>query len=361
MNNEYGVELMISKMTPMGARRLQQIGSKAMMSGDKNKFERAIKLENGYLKRVRDPRLKSGLSGSGTLVAKRDNHRTADGALIGAGGVTAATGLAAGGIPGMKSHASGMSNSGTGWRREFKADAKGNRARAAAMPGGVFGYRTEAHKKATKDFEADKAKNAGAKKLTRVQHFLRGRGTGKIGPEYEIMRDLKGGRLGATAALVGGTAAVGYGIHGHKKHTTLKKNKRSDKEETAAGALIGTGAATTAVGAGGQAVLNHQGRKWRAKSDVHVKQAGDIIPGLKGMNRPVGDHTRLNRKTFAGTSNARAGEAGALHGAATQERYFSHVYHKNAKYMGRLKKPGLAAIGIGGALAYEAHREKKKK
>jgi hypothetical protein len=298
----------------------------------------------------------------GVVSKARNDHRSAlGGTAVGAGAATAATGLAVGGVPGLRSNPHGVKNENPGKAaRVFRSDPSGNPGMIRSAPGGVMGYRTKAHAHFNTELKTEQAKHAHTKGLSRTQHFLRGRGTGKIGPEEEVIRHLKVGRKAGIAALAGGVGLAAYGAQRSK----VKKSERTDKYS---GAALGAGATTAGVGIGGKALLGSQGKKWYARSQQSVKQAGELVPGLAHKTRPVGDydkelsHKGKARKIFTGTTNAKAAEAGKLHGAASQQRYFAMAYGKNAKMVGRATKPGLAVAGLGaaGLAAGEAHRKWK--
>lgn len=283
-------------------------------------------------------------------MAKKD-HAASGSTIAGAGAVTAGTGLVAGGVPGARSNASGLKNTGTGARRVFRSDSSGNPPAAKAAPGGIFGYRHAAHKGYTDWAKEDAAHHAKTDAGSRVNHFLRGRGEGKIAPEETIMRHMKMGRRGATAALVGGSAAAVYGV---KRQDEVKKARRD--VDSFNGALLGGGAATAAVGGGGAKVLGSQSRKWAQRATEHQNQASKLVPNL--ANR-TDDAVQRSPKLLAGKSNKTAEQAGRLRGHATQEKYFSRVYGTNAKMFGRMKNPGLAAAGVGAAgLALSRKKDK---
>jgi hypothetical protein len=287
---------------------------------------------------------------------KRD-HAASGSAIAAGGAVTAGTGLAAGGIPGVKSNVKdfieadipNMSPKGT-----VKALIKHPKA-AKALPGGIFGFRHNAHagglygykQKATEEAWKGEPKHA-------HDAFFRGRNVGKIEPEEQVLRHLKGGKKVAGAAAVGGAALTAYGVHRARK---VSKADRTEKGYQ--GALLGGGATLAGVAHGGKKVLDRQDRKWSAESAKNVKTARGMVPGLAHPKRgPDAEASlrdadlavRKDPNAFKGIAPHVAQEAGRLRGAAIQQAHFANVYRGTGKAVGHLRAPGLvaAAAGAGG-------------
>jgi hypothetical protein len=314
------------------------------------------------------------------MALKKKDH-SASGATIAAGGATAAgAGVLGGGIPGTRANADKLASwkaSGSG--EGFKGRVSTARAKAPtvrALPGGVFGYRTSAHRGFNTEVKADEARHAGTT-TTRVNHFQRGKHWGKVKPEEDIIRHLKVGRAGATAALVGGTGAAVYGVKRMQGKQPVKKSQRdSDKFH---GALLGGGSAAAATSVGGARLLEHQGRKWSTRSATSLHEAGKIVPNMAGytsgphpkgnprvpdVSPRVGDTKIVNehKRILAGKSKKQVEAAGRLRGDATQARYFAGVYGKTALQARKVRNPALAAAGVGAAgLALSRKKEPVRK
>ena len=217
-----------------------------------------------------------------------------------------------------------------------------------------------------------------------AQHaFSHGYVHGKIAPEEKIIRQMRGGKKAAGAALLGGAGLTAYGIK-RAKGEIGKSEKHNDRFS---GTLAGTGATGLAVGAGGHKVLRGQERKWRNTANASIDEAHKLVPGLGGRKpnqnirqykkhlsrggtpenfpktmepeRHIGDIAR-DKKVFEGVHPDVAHKAGALRGAAAQGEHFSHVYGNTAKVVGKLRMPGaiLAGAGAGGLVATRL-RDKK--
>lgn len=272
------------------------------------------------------------------MATTRRDHAAAGAAVTSAGATTAGLGLVGGGVPGFKSDSDTIKNVRHGsWRQRTGAAFSSGR-------GGVFGYRADAHQGFLNRQLADE-KGHGGKPTSRVNHYLRGQGTGKIKPEVDIIRDMKRGRAASTVALAGGAAATAYGRHLSK--TPVKKSQRD--VDAYHGALLGGGSAGAGVAYGAQRTLNAQSNKWSARSAAKRDEAAKIIPKLRDKSgAEVGNNPRL----LAGKSKVQAEAAGRLRGDATQAQYFSRVYRNSARMArsGRNTALGVAAVGGGGLL-----------
>ena len=270
-------------------------------------------------------------------VLKRD--RTASGAaLAGAGAATAGIGLVGGGIPGVRA------------KHEMLADIhqpglRGAGAAAASARGGVFGFRTDAHRAATVHFARDQAYYAG-KPANRAQMFSRGHNAGKVAPEHQIIRHLRGARRASYAALAGGTALTAYGIR--RARTPVQKDRRDLAGYS--GTLAGAGLATAAASEGGRRVLMGQSKAWRARQHQAQGRAAALVPNTTGH---TSEQVAATPHLLAGKSKAQAYAAGEHRGYAAQARYFANTYRKNARMVGRLRNPALAvgAAGLAGVAA----------
>ena len=289
-------------------------------------------------------------------VAKAEaRKRDYSGAAVGGGAVVGAAGLAGGGIPGVKS-------------KRIMVDVKsaqGIRAKATnlahAYRGGEFGYRHNAHH----TFKTFGLGGDIPKKATRVEHFTHGDKVGRIAAEDKIIRHLKVGRVASNVALAGGAASVAAGLHQRKK---LVAKRRDDFKADA----LATAGGTTALGAAGASrVLNSQGRKWSKQSAASHETAQKLVPKLGGYDvrqnktkvpdvvphRSKMKNTVQHKTVFAGRSNKTAEAAGALKGAAVQERYFAGTYGIAAKIARKVAVGGalVGAAGLG-AKALNAKR-----
>lgn len=297
------------------------------------------------------------------MKSTKEQRRNSSGAVIaGAGGTAAAGGLVGGGIPGVKSKVLPHQAEGSRMQR--------GRATLASARGGIFGFRTDAHRGFLQQ-ETDAANKS--KPTTRVEHFVHGRGAGKIGPEKEIIRHLKVGRVGSNVALVGGAGAAAYGVHRMRNKKVSKARKDTDRYF---GTALGAGATAAAGSAGGAHLLEHEGRKWAKRSGDSVEGARKIIPRLGGTAtngrspnprvpdvRPqvqTGKVIREPQKFLSGHSSAKAEAAGKLHGAAAQQRHFAGVYGHMGNQVRRIRNPALAVAAVGGGGLALSHRKRKR-
>jgi hypothetical protein len=130
-------------------------------------------------------------------VAKKNDH---SGAAAGAGGVLATGGLLGGGLPGTRPEAARMKQAKEGTRIQRTKHI------TAATKGGIFGWRKDAHEGFLGDQSADEKKYAGTK-TSRVNHYHRGVGSGKIEPEKTIIRHMHRGRMGSSRRAASGPSA----------------------------------------------------------------------------------------------------------------------------------------------------------
>lgn len=310
-------------------------------------------------------------------------------AITGAGAVTAGTGLVAGGIPGAKSNFASVLD-----LKSPDADSRGpkraaQRVRrtapaAKAVPGGILGFRINAHEGGTLGFEQNAARDAKKKVNSPADAFANARNAAKIGPEKEVMRNMRTGKKIAGAALIGGTAATAYGAK-RTKEALSKSQKHSD---TYNGALVGAGGAAAGISHVGDKVLTGQKKRWTKLATDNVDAAGKLVPGLAGregkkltlrqmkkhnLNNPgtpypktmyptVSDAAiKQNPSILNGASKKKAAQAGAHRAAATQQRHFAEVYGSTAKVVRRVRNPSLLAAGVGaGGLTSSRLSEDKK-
>jgi hypothetical protein len=281
-----------------------------------------------------------------------DRKEIAGSALTAAGGATAGLGLVGGGIPGFKSNSSTIAN----MREGSKAQRTG--AAMSSGRGGIFGYRIDAHTKARTQMLSEKKKHSGDKKLKYGDAFNRGRGTGKIAPETEVIRHLKRGRLLSHGLLAGGAAAAAYGVHTVKNANGPKTISKSQSEMNRYnGAAVGLGTAGAVGSVAGDKILSGQAKRWKAKENANLGRAQKLVPRLKTTMHDE-DAAKNGNTVFRGKAKAAAEEAGRLRGYATQQRHFSSEYSGAAKAFRKGKYPSLAVAGVG---ATELALSRKKK
>lgn len=291
------------------------------------------------------------------MASKKDH--TASGSAIAAGGATiTGTGFVAGGVPGAKVDINAAVNKEPGVRGKLR--------QAKATPGGVLGFRHKAHAGGIYGFKQKATENAW-KGPAHDPHeaFFRGRTEGKIHPEEQVLRHLKGGKKAAGGLMAVGAATTAYGLHRRKQ-----VSKADRREKSYSGALLGAGAATAGVSHGTTKLLGSQERKWSIAATRNVSEAGKLVPGMAGPKvrrgkpltteslRDADSEVRRNPKTFKNVPAHVAEHAGKLRGAAIQQAHFADVYRDTGKMVGRLRAPGLVAAGAGaGGLALS--RKKK--
>lgn len=305
-------------------------------------------------------------------MAERKSHAASGSALAAGGAVTAGTGLVAGGVPGAKAKVKPfidlkLGSKGPG--ESAKALITHPRA-AGAFHGGIFGFRHNAHAGGIYGFKQKATENAWKGPAQDAHEaFSRGRVEGKIHPEEQVLRHLKGGKKVAGAAMAGGAALTALGVR-RARGEVKKADRRSQSYN---GAVLGAGATTAGVGHVGAKVLGSQDRKWSAAASSNADRAGKLVPGMAGPKtrrgkpittedlRSADSEVRRNPKTFKGVHPNVAQEAGRLRGAAIQQAHFADVYRDTGKAVGRLRAPGLVAAGVGAGGLALAHRSRVKK
>lgn len=286
-------------------------------------------------------------------------------AIAAAGGVTAGTGLAAGGVPGGKSDFSAIMDLKKPEKKGVKGAVKAvkdNRHVARVAPGGILGFRSSAHRGGLYGFGLQRLEDKTKPAKTAHEAFFQGRNAGKIKPEKQILRHMSRGKKAAGAALIGGAGAMGYGAR--QARDSVNKSERSDKYN---GALLGGGAATAGVSHGASSLLGSQKKKWEGRAIVHTDAAGTLVPKIAGrkgnsMYPAISDgEIKRNPQLLEGTKKKTARKAGALRGAAVQERHFAEVYGSTQKVVRRGRTPGLIAAAAGAGGLYATHKKPVKK
>jgi hypothetical protein len=284
--------------------------------------------------------------------------RKASGAAItGAGAVTAGTGFVAGGVPGAKANVRPIT--------EPTPGVRGQARKAKAVPAGILGFRHNAHAGGLYGFKQKATENAWKGPPQHAQEaYSHGRAEGKIHPEEQVLRHLKGAKRGAGLALAGGAAATAYGV----RRMSSEKVKKSRREDTYSGAAVGAGAAGLGVTHGAHGVLRGQQRKWSEAAADNVAAAGRLVPSVSGQGHSEAHIKRgeasikRNPNTFRNVHPNVAQEAGRLRGSAIQHAHFAHVYGSTAKVVGRLRTPSAVVAGAGaGGLALSRKKDKMKK
>ena len=217
-------------------------------------------------------------------MAKKKDAPVSGTAIAAGGAATAGTGLAAGGIPGAKSDFTAVFRTkpakGKGVKRAV-SHVTGKAPAAKALPGGILGFRTHAHRGGLYDFTERAKEHAKTPAKTASEAYWQGRNAGKIAPEEEIIRHMKGGRKVAGAALVGGAATTAFGMKRAKeeREKVHKAQRESDKYH---GALIGGGGAVAGISHGGSKLLRGQGKKWEGRASRSIDDAGKLVPAIAG-------------------------------------------------------------------------------
>ena len=326
------------------------------------------------------------------MAEKRDDrkellHDVKRHSAAGAGGVAAGVGLAAGGVPGAKSDFSSVfrvkSGEGKGVKRAVST-IRGAAPAAKAVPGGILGFRTSAHRGGTYGFE-QQAK-ADAKKgpaSSSKDAFYRGYNAGKIGPEKKIIRGMTRGRAAANVTMLGGAATAAYGLS-QPKDRVKKSQKDTDRYHAT---LAGAGTAGAATSHYGSKYLKGQEKKFTGSATRKVDEAGKLVPALAGRKgkrltlRQMSQHNKKNPgapypktmhpkvsdgaigrspEMLAGTDPKTAERAGKLRGAAAQERHFAEVFGSTSKVVRRFRTPS-AIVGAAGAGGLAINHVKVKK
>ena len=311
------------------------------------------------------------------MPTKKKDHVASGSAIAAGGGVVGATGFVAGGVPGVKPNIDPLvqvnqeRSKGKGFKATARKAKKVVPAVARGTGGGILGFRRKAHEGGIYGFKQQATTNAW-KGATHDPHeaFLRGRVEGKIAPEEQVLRHLKGGKKAAGAAMAGGAATMAYGVH-----RARQKVEKADRDEKAFhGALLGGGAATAGVSHGAVKLLGSQEKKWSAEATHNVGRAEKLVPGMASPKvrrgkkvsfeaiRDADTEARKNPKSFKGVHPNVAQEAGRLRGAAIQQAHFADVYRSTGKAVGHLRGPGLVAAAAGaGGLAVSRKKDKVKK
>lgn len=275
-------------------------------------------------------------------MTQKKDHVASGSAIAGAGAVTAGTGFVAGGVPGAKSNVSAVTDLKLGTKKPMQTakDLAHHPRVARALPGGILGFRHNAHAGGIYGFKQQSTKDAwkGPAKDS-AEAFWRGRNEGKIAPEETILRHMKGAKQAAGVAMAGGAAATAYGIH-RARQKVNKSQRASDKFN---GALLGAGGAGAALSGGATHVLRGQERKWAGEASRSTNEAGKLVHATEH------DITKTP-KIIQGVHPDVAVKAGRLRGTATQGRHFAEIYGSTAKAVGRFRTPSLvaAAAGAGG-------------
>jgi len=309
--------------------------------------------------------------------ASSDKRHAQGSAIAGAGAVTTGTGLAAGGIPGVKGSYKDL--------ERFKEGKLGQKARGAAKlgGGGILGFRHAFHEGGVKWFERVEDKKSKIKNPTPSQEFTRARNQGKLAPEAKVLRHLAGAKKVAGAAVIGGAGATAYGLHRAKSE--VRKDQRRGQSYNAG--LAGAGGAGAAISTGAGHVLGRQEKKWANKASHAVDEAGRLIPSMAGRKDPtvtdkqfarqVKKHpgqpfpksmypvhsdeamARDPKKYLHGVDHDTARKAGRLRGEAAQATHFAEVYRDTGKVVRRFRGPSAIVGGVaaGGLLA--GRNEKK--
>jgi len=295
---------------------------------------------------------------------QKKDHTGSGAAIAGAGGTTAAAGLAGGGIPGVKSKAI-MADVKDASNRRGKAKAATN-----AYRGGEFGYRHNAHH----TFNVFGI-NPELKDDTTKSHYKHGFDVGRKAGEAKIIPHLQVARRASNAALVGGAGLTAYGVHRATKKEPVKKRDNDRQLKGASGAALGVGGTVAAGSVGTARVLERQGRKWSKQAVGNLEDARKIAPNAGGhvvnplpdkvKNKRVPDigaekgSTLVGNTGLAGKTAAEAHEVGRLRGEHGQARYFAATYGGAAKLARKARNPALAVAGLGGGgLAVAHHKDK---
>jgi hypothetical protein len=255
--------------------------------------------------------------------------------------------------------------------RKSVAAGAGAATTAAGLGGiGTYAVRAKGHKKMLHNQIASEKQFAGTK-TTKVNHYLRGEGAGKIIPEQQILGHLKRIRNASIGLAAGGGALTAYGMRRKKVEKADRDRRRSTDL-----ALVG-GGATTAGGAYGLARgLEHQGNKWAGRAAAKIEEAQKIAPQLGGWKegktqhkvrhvQPEISNKRVpeNPKLLRGMSSKKIEEVASLRGAAGQHRHFGKIYGDIGRQFRRYAVPaGVAAGAVGaGDMAVRRQRERMSK
>jgi hypothetical protein len=332
--------------TLKGKRGLRELGQKTSRVDDKGRTRTVIKSAFGVVHKKDDRQRNAAIAGGATV----------------AGGV----GLVGGGIPGTKPKADNMDvfrsssgkQKGATAKTHIKTGAKKRKAAYNTGKGGIFGYREQAHKGEQKKLKAHKLDTHGMN-TDSGKAFHNSFQTGKIKPEKQVIRHMRGGRLASNAALIGAVGAGGYVAHKKLKERKSKVKKAEEKKGRKMSALAGASATGLAASVGGEKLLNQQAGMWAKRRDKSLMAAQKAHNGARTnmTSREIASSGVMNN-----TDPAAAAEAGKHRGRATQQKYFSNVYRQTGKAFKRGRKPAIAATAVTGAGAgIAAYKSKKNK
>lgn len=285
--------------------------------------------------------------------SKKDKQESAYSAMKTSGAGLAGLGLIGGGIPGYKSNYSTI--------KDMRSGDLSQRAGAAmsSLRGGIFGYRTDAHKKFSDKL---KSEHQPLDNETKGQAYRSSHQLGKLKAEKAVIPQMKKGRLISHAALGTGLATM----YGAKKYREKNKIRKSDKDfNRYNGALLGGGATAYAGASIADKVLRGQSKKWNEVARGNSKRAQNLSTERRLVNTIKPDDQDFGRPDnksyfFEDKPKANAKKAGKLMGEATQAKYFSNTYRTNAKVFRSLKAPAAAVAAIGGSQLYLKHRKDKR-
>lgn len=319
---------------------------------------------------------------------QEDRQKKAGAAATGVGAVGVGAGLAGGGIPGLKATRISSDFMGKQPMKVRTRVANFVRARRA----GAFGYRTNAHQTLRNFNLSDEGIKYHNPQPGKVGDLIRAAEHGKAAPEDKIISHLKVGRKVSHGLLAGGTALTAAGVaqRQHEKKKAALAKADEDRRNTA---LMAGGGAGAAGSYGAARVLESQGRKWTRQASENFTEAQKIVPELGPHTVKTGRSKLLGRskvpsvrsgarlkptkakkgnfyrkpkeakaaniteEMIAHHPKAAIERAGKLHGAATNQSYFGHVYGTMGSAMRKIAVPVSAgAAATGGALAYQKKR-----
>lgn len=285
--------------------------------------------------------------------SKRDKQEAIYSGTKASGATLAGLGLIGGGIPGYKSNYKTI--------RDMRSGDLSQRAGAAmsSLRGGIFGYRTDAHKKFSDKLKSEHQPTSNE---TKGQAYRSSHQLGKLKAEKLIVPHMKNGRLISHAALGAGLATM-YGAKKYREKNKIRKNDREFNRFN--GALLGGGATAYAGASIADKILRSQSNKWNKIARGNAKQAQNLSTKRRLVDTIKPDDQDFGRPDdksyfFEDKPKANAKKAGKLMGEATQAKYFSNTYRKNAKVFRSLKAPAAAVAAVGGSQLYLKHKKGKK-